>query len=63
MAMLRRSCAREAVLFCQEHDEHQLRVNLSTLLESNEVMRTKSYGFEPTMVSQQLFRSEHRGTS
>lgn len=62
MAMLRRSCAREAVLFCQEHDEHQLRVNLSTLLESNDVMRSKSYGFEPTMVSHQLFRSEHRGT-
>ena len=62
MAMLRRSCAREPVLFCKEHDEHQLRVNLSTLLESNEVMRTKSYGFEPTMVSQQLFKSEHRRT-
>ena len=62
MAMLRRNCAREPVLFCQEHDENQLRVNLSTLLESNEVMRTKSYGFEPTMVSKQLFRSEHRHT-
>jgi len=61
--MLRRGCAREAVFFCQEHDEHQLRMNLSTLLESNEVMRTKSYGFEPAMVSQQLFKSEHLGTN
>ena len=61
LAMLRRNCAREQVLFCQEHDMHQLQLSLSTLLDSNEVMRAKSYGFEATMVSQQLLKSEHHG--
>ena len=63
MAMLRKNCARESVMFCHEHDEHQLRLNLSTLLASNEVMRTKSYGFEPSVVSAKLFKFEHHGTS
>lgn len=63
IAMLRKNFAREPLLFCSENDEEQLQICLSTLLDSNNEMRSGANGFENLGLIEQVFKSELPRTS
>ena len=58
LALLRQTCERESVFFCPESDKSQLKLTIASLLDANEKMRTKSYGYESKSIVGQLFKSE-----
>ena len=58
IAILRKNFAREPLLFCSENNEEQLRICLSTLIDSNNEMRFGKYGFENLGMLEQIFKFE-----